>query len=678
MPAAGSRRWVNNRRVRSADQGRPAAEDRARTRHVQAEWSAERTLQERDLKSEEKQLFSAATLLSIALHALLLYGVMSLPIGLDERSSLFARPRVVEVPVQLARAAEDAYLPEPDEPSILEQITSQQAETAAVKNDAQEALKNLDPAAIVPESEQLEPTQVSADDASPRLLAPKSAGPVEAEPAKVVDLSHKLLAMAQPSIKLPEYKAATDEVSAAEPVKMPIDVLGGIDAAQLKQIDAVLGGIGTSMTGRLVGAEPDLTPSPGGTGAGGTGTGAPGTGAGTAAPGKAAAPMPMPQPVAPKPVPALPPKLPEPPPVAIALPKSNERAVHLDEDFDYELLLYKEPPPKPGLFGIGTPDEPQTPWYEVRITPRRSLHRLKPLNKDVVWVLDTSESISSDWVAAQKLGVNMSLTSLDPGDRFNIVLFKDNVQVLGKNGPLAATPENFEAARRFLAGAESSGYTDVNRALGQLITRGVGPGRVYNIVLASDGVPTRGAVDARAIINSITRENNLTAAIYCVGIGDTIDRKLLEFLAYRNKGYVVYPNTPQKAATAIRELASRTRYPVLKDATFDAIGVDTSAIYPRIPRDVYQGETFSLFGRAPSEADKLSMRITGLSGEQVLDFTFTLPFAQAKAGDEQIAHDWGFWKLHHLYSEIIRQGETKELKEQIEKLRRQYKLKTAY
>jgi Ca-activated chloride channel family protein len=201
---------------------------------------------------------------------------------------------------------------------------------------------------------------------------------------------------------------------------------------------------------------------------------------------------------------------------------------------------------------------------------------------------------------------------------------------------------------------------------------------VYQIVLVSDGKPTAGSLDARQIINLITRENDLVGSIFCVGVGDSMNRELLEFLAYRNKGFVVYPETWMQTAATMRDLAGRLRFPVLKDATFDAVGVDTATIYPRIPRDVYQGIPLKLYGRYTDVARQLSMRLTGVNSADVLDLTFKLDFTAALPGDEILAHDWAFWKLHHLYSEVIRQGQTEELQKQMDQLRRRYDLKLAY
>jgi hypothetical protein len=118
---------------------------------------------------------------------------------------------------------------------------------------------------------------------------------------------------------------------------------------------------------------------------------------------------------------------------------------------------------------------------------------------------------------------------------------------------------------------------------------------------------------------------------------------------------------------------------VLKDVVYDVIGSDAEQMYPRTPRDVYQGEAFSIFGRIDKNATgRLSVRLTGGNGDQPADFTVTLPFDKAKPGTEATMKGWAFWKLHHLYAEIIRRGKTDTLQKQIDEIRQKYDLKTAY
>ena len=594
------------------------------------------------MNRRERGLLVFAALLSIVLHAALLYGVLYLPIGMGGRQ-LFAATLAPEPPtIQITRDPKDLYLEDEPLHELLDPDRSSAKAAEQLLETAKELIDQVDPVEAAPRVDPAEAPKATDPSVAPELPPTQPTSP--GGPSNF-DATRQLLALAQPAIVPPQFVAPTDGPSVTLP-----DSAGGLGDFDPRKLDSLLGAIGGAGTGGSITATAPAAPTP------------------------APPPPPPPAPAVAKVTPAKPPPLPE-RAIAPALPPQEQVAVHLDKDFDYTLLTYTEPP-KRGLFGGES--QAEDGYFEVRLQPRRSLRRLQPLKKDVVYAIDTSESITAKWIEPVKRGVAMSLESLNPGDRFNIVLFKDQVSVLSPEGPLDATPENIAAGRRFLERAEASGYTDVNRALGRLLVRAVPPDRVYQIVLLSDGKPTRGAIDPRSIINLITRENDLVASIYCVGIGDTLNRELLQYVAYRNKGFVVYPDNAWKAQETIADLARRLRYPIVKDATFAAIGVEAESIFPRIPRDIYQTDPVSLFGRFTPSADRLSMRLTGIHGPEKLDVTFTLDFAGAQSGSEQVMHDWAFWKLHHLYSETIRQGETRELQRQVEELKRRYKIKTAY
>ena len=89
----------------------------------------------------------------------------------------------------------------------------------------------------------------------------------------------------------------------------------------------------------------------------------------------------------------------------------------LDHDFDYELSVYQAPEQRGTSAG----------YFRVDITGRRSLKKLATMPKDVVFLIDTSSSISQSWVRAAVSGVSGALGSLNSDDRFNIVLFDEKV-----------------------------------------------------------------------------------------------------------------------------------------------------------------------------------------------------------------------------------------------------------
>lgn len=346
---------------------------------------------------------------------------------------------------------------------------------------------------------------------------------------------------------------------------------------------------------------------------------------------------------------------------------------NLDNDFTYRVTRFD---PTDWLDRPIDPKE-EPGYFRVDITAQRSLRKLETMPKDVIYIIDTSSSISQKWVEQITRGVTESLVSLNEGDRFNVVLFNEKVSLLSDAGPIDATKDNAKAASDFLNAARSVGYTDVNAALRGLLIRDIDPKRVYELVLISDGQSTRGVVNTRDLINLITRDNDLVASIYCVGVGNRQNRELLNFLAYRNKGYSVYADKIDEASVVIQDLMSRLRFPIIKDVRLDVVGIDNATVFPADLPNIHQGETISVYGRYTSP-DAFTMQLGGRSAGEDVEFTFRRDLDQAQRGGETIATQWGFWKLHDVYSRIIREGEKDALLDQVRDLRRKYGLKTLY
>ncbi len=349
----------------------------------------------------------------------------------------------------------------------------------------------------------------------------------------------------------------------------------------------------------------------------------------------------------------------------IALPE------HLDDDFEYRVTVYQ-----PGVDGRPAGRD-AAGYFRVDITAKRSLRKLKAIPKDVIFLVDTSSSIAHDWVRETRQGIKDSLGSLNDGDRFNIVLFKESVEIFSQERIVSVNAETLAAASRFIDEARSGGMTDVNLALSRLLVRDVAQERAYYIVLVTDGQPTRGVLDTRDIINLITRDNDLTASIYCVGIGHRQNPVLLNYLAYRNKGLAFYATKQSEARTLLRDLTSRLRYPLVKDVAVHVAGLQIEDVFPHQLANFHQGETLSVFGRF-DQADRFTMNMTGRNGAQPVAFQFTRDLRDETRGPAAIARDWGFWKLHHLYSQMLQVDDNTAIKDQIEQLRQQFDLPTVY
>ena len=339
---------------------------------------------------------------------------------------------------------------------------------------------------------------------------------------------------------------------------------------------------------------------------------------------------------------------------------------HLDHDFDYHLTVHR-PPRQPQHF------------FQMQMTPRRSLRRLRAMPKDVVLVIDTSASVPQRWIEAVVTGVADALGSLNRQDRFNIVLFNERPRFFSADTIRPYDGAALDEARTFLGGTVSGGYTDVNGALARLLVRDVAAKRVYYLILISDGRPTRGVMDTRELLHRITRDNSLAASIYCVAVGASQNRELLDFLAYRNRGYCLFAARVTEAAGLIGELVSRLRYPILKDVRMDVVGMDGEQVFPRDIPNIHQGQPVDVFGRFdPQEATACTMRVRGTNHSEAFDLTVRRELAGATEGGPRIAQRWAFHKVYHLYSQLYDTADPVPIRRQIERLRRRYRLKTLY
>ena len=341
----------------------------------------------------------------------------------------------------------------------------------------------------------------------------------------------------------------------------------------------------------------------------------------------------------------------------------DEPPQRLDEDFAYVVARVDE---RGGTGG----------HFRVRMSGRRSLSKLATMPKDVVFMVDTSRSIDQDTIDEITDGIANGLGAMNPNDRFNIVLFSDQVRFFQRE-PTAVNRDSLRLARKWLGGVRSRGFTDVNLALRQLLRRDLSKDRVYELIMISDGKPTLGVLDTRELINLITRENDLNASIYCVGVGRGQDNRLLDFLAYRNKGFSISVLGRHNIAAEITALMSRLRFPIITDVEVRFAGSGMSEVYPlRLP-NVHQGEQFEVYGRY-TQPGPFTMQITGRSGGRPVDLTFSSDLNQAQGANAELPRGWAFWKLHHLYSEIIRVGPKTELVRLVQGLRDDYGLETLY
>lgn len=316
-------------------------------------------------------------------------------------------------------------------------------------------------------------------------------------------------------------------------------------------------------------------------------------------------------------------------------------------------------------------------YFRLRIAPKKD-GAVQILPKDVTFVVDASSSIAQRKLDEVVAGVKRSIELLRPDDRFNVIVFRDSPKQFQPEH-VNATQENKAAAMQFLSGLESFGQTDVFAAVRPVLevpTREGIPGMTFVI---TDGRPTTGLRDGRLIINNLTEENRERKPIYAYSGGKTVNRYLLDLLAYRNKGESFVSEEIDAMDKDLPAFFLQLNDPLLTDLRADYGSIAEENVFPKELPDFFRGRAVTVYGRFdPKKEGELVMRLVGRAGAAQKELVFKADLAEARTGDAEIARNWAFRKVYHLIGEMVRAGETPELIAQLRDLCRQYNIRTVY
>lgn len=323
------------------------------------------------------------------------------------------------------------------------------------------------------------------------------------------------------------------------------------------------------------------------------------------------------------------------------------------------------------------PSADEAGYFRLRILPRDEA-KIEVAPKDITFILDASRSMQQHKLDLASRTITEMLDKLRPEDMFNILIFRDAVSNF-REAAVPATPENLGEAKGFLTGLESRGQTDVYKALlpvAQIQPRNNLPGI---ILLMTDGNPTTGVRDSREIINTVTASNGLRNNIFAYGAGDTVNRYLLDLLAYRNKGEARLSENIGNVRTDLGKFVEEFSDPLLVNLQADYGRISEEDVYPRVIPDFYRGRPITVYGRYNPADDRVFVaRITGRNGETVKEMLFRADLGKAEKGNRDVSRGWAFAKAYHLIGEISQQGELPELLDQLKELSRKYSIRTIY
>jgi Ca-activated chloride channel family protein len=294
--------------------------------------------------------------------------------------------------------------------------------------------------------------------------------------------------------------------------------------------------------------------------------------------------------------------------------------------------------------------------------------------KELVFVLDTSGSMTGFPIEKAKEVIRLAIDGLYPRDTFNLITFSGDTHVLFPE-PVSATPENIRKAQEFLASRQGSGGTEMMKAIRTALDPSDNQQHMRIVCFLTDGY----VGNDMEILGEIRRHQN--ARVFSFGIGNSVNRFLLDKMAEESRGEVEYVTLSDDGSAAARRFHERVRNPLLTDITIDWAGLPVTDVYPKRIPDLFSAKPVVLSGRYASPASG-AIRLRGkMSGREFTrEIRVDLPATQSQ--HDVLATLWARNKVEDLMSQDwggVQSGSPRsDVKEAIVQLGLEYKLMTQF
>lgn len=317
---------------------------------------------------------------------------------------------------------------------------------------------------------------------------------------------------------------------------------------------------------------------------------------------------------------------------------------------------------------------PQGGFFTFLLQPPDQPRAAEISPKEIVFVLDTSGSMTGFPIEKAKEAMKLALDGLHPRDTFNLITFSGDTHLLFPR-PVPATAENLALAQGFLADRRGSGGTEMMKAIRAALAPSGADGYVRVACFMTDGY----VGNDMEILGEIQRHPH--ARVFAFGIGSAVNRFLLDGMARAGRGEVEYVGLEDDGSLAARRFHERVRSPLLTDVEIDWNGLPVSEVYPsRIP-DLFSAKPVVVTGRYGVPA-RGTLRLRGKLAGRPYVREIPVVFPAAEPSHDVTATLWARHKIEELMASDwkgMQHGQpADDLRERITQLGLEFNLMTQF
>ncbi|NIM17409.1 MAG: marine proteobacterial sortase target protein [Candidatus Aminicenantes bacterium] len=282
------------------------------------------------------------------------------------------------------------------------------------------------------------------------------------------------------------------------------------------------------------------------------------------------------------------------------------------------------------------------------------------LPRDVIFLIDTSGSMSGMSIGQAKAGLLLCLKMLRPEDHFTIVRFASDYSYFSPDLKPAA-PGNIEDAKHYINGLIANGGTEMQRALQYVLGIPKNHGSMKMIVFLTDGAVGNEDSLIRLLSNHLGQSR-----LFTFGIGSAPNEYLMRKMAEIGRGQSRFIHSHEDIGEVMANFFKTLDSPVLTDISLewrDAAGnrVSNMEFYPNPCPDVYYQRPLQVFIKHPESAGG-ELILSGLLGGKTVEYRYGIDAQQFRQSQRVDAVDrvFGKAKIKELMYRHIRANSNEE------------------
>lgn len=287
----------------------------------------------------------------------------------------------------------------------------------------------------------------------------------------------------------------------------------------------------------------------------------------------------------------------------------------------------------------------------MMLPPTHDFVQQKTQPREMIFVIDSSGSMSGDSMQQAKQGLYYALTQLGSEDTFNIIDFDHEATKLFDQA-VPATQSNLEMAKYFVATLEADGGTEIAKAINLALDK-PNSTLLRQVVFLTDG----SIGNERQIFQMI--ENQLgNNRLFTIGIGAAPNSYFMSKAANYGRGTFTYIGKASEVQSQLEKLFKKLRYPALENLSLENQSLENKSsgnsiaskleLYPGHLRDLYLGEPLFVSYRTPKGVNN-SIQVKGQA--ESYDWSFKLP-PVTNGKDRGIARLWARMKIDAIKSDF--------------------------